>query len=234
MALPLLLIFPYKEKNRNILKMIKVLIADDHMIVVEGLKNLLKETDKIFVMGEASNGKEVLEKLKHNQVDVLILDLQMPEMNGMAVIEKVKKLYPTTKILVLSSHSDSDTINKIIDLVDGYLIKNTIYKELVYAINELANGEIYFGEEVLKIHFKSKRKKNKSIQEARLTKREIDILKLIGMEHTTFQIAEKLNIASSTVETHRRNLIKKAGVKNSLGLVKFAIAKGYVDVEKSS
>ncbi len=207
--------------------MINIIIADDHEIVVEGLHSLLENEKDITIVGEAYNGEEVIPLLKSNAVDVAVLDISMPKMDGVDLTKFIKVNYPKVKILILTMHNEIGFIRRIIEAgAHGYILKNKGKEELVRAIQALYNGNEYLGEEVTKTLFSSIR--NTTVYgEIQLTKREKEVLKLISNSFTTPQISDELNIAPSTVETHRRNLIEKTGVKNSKGLVKFAIENGY-------
>jgi two-component system nitrate/nitrite response regulator NarL len=209
-----------KDKKR-----LKILIADDHQIVIEGLKSLLIDQKHIQIMGEASNGKEAIEVLEKHEVDIAVLDISMPEMDGIEATKIIKKEYPEVKILILTMHDGSEFIRELIEIgANGYILKNRGKEEFVEALETIANGGEYLKGSVLKTLVEAVRKpKPKAVQ---FTKREKDVLRLIADEHTTSEISAKLNIANSTVETHRRNLIEKTGVKSSLGLVRYAIENG--------
>ncbi|WP_338359807.1 response regulator transcription factor [Yeosuana marina] len=207
--------------------MINIVIADDHEIVVEGLRSLLENEEEIVIVGEAYHGEEVIPLLASNNVDVAVLDISMPKMDGVDLTKFIKTNYPHVKILILTMHNEIGFIRRIIEAgAHGYILKNKGKEELVRAIQALHSGNEYLGEEVTKTLFSSIRNAN-VYGEIQLTKREKEVLKLIASSYTTPKISERLNIAPSTVETHRRNLIEKTGVKNSKGLVKFAIENGY-------
>ena len=207
--------------------MINIIIADDHEIVVEGLHSLLENEEGITIVGEAYNGEEVIPLLESNAVDVAVLDISMPKMDGIDLTKFIKSNSPKVKILILTMHNEIGFIRRIIEAgAHGYILKNKGKEELVRAIQALYNGNEYLGEEVTKTLFSSIR--NTTVYgEIQLTKREKEVLKLIANSYTTPKISDELNIAPSTVETHRRNLIEKTGVQNSKGLVKFAIENGY-------
>lgn len=207
--------------------MINILIADDHEIVVEGLCSLLEDEKDIKILGEASNGEEVLPILKNNSIDVAVLDISMPKMDGLDLTKFIKSNYPNVKILILTMHNEIGFIRRIIEAgADGYILKNKGKEELVNAIHALCKGNEYLGEEVTKTLFSSIRNSN-VYGEVKFTKREKEVLKLIANGNTTKDIAKILPIAPTTIETYRRNLIEKTGAKNSKGLVKFAIENGY-------
>ncbi len=207
--------------------MIRILIADDHEIVVEGLRSLLNEEKDIQIVGEASNGEEVLPILETGNINVAVLDISMPKMDGIELTKYIKRKYSNVKILILTMHNEIGFVRRIIEAgAHGYILKNKGKEELVKAIHALNNGNEYLGEEVTKTLFSSMRNED-VFGVIKLTKREKEVLSLIANSYTTKKISEELNIAPSTIETHRRNLIEKTGVKNSKGLVKFAIENGY-------
>lgn len=210
--------------------MIRVLLVEDHPIVLDGVKSLLTYEDNIKVVGEAGDGYAALRILETQQVDVAIVDIEMPNMNGIELTRQIKKQYPDTSVLILSMYKNKQYINTAIEIgADGYLLKDEAnQKELVWAIKEIAKGEIYFGAEVTKIQIQSRRGKPET-EQPKLTKREVDVLKLIAEDLKTHEIADRLFVAPSTIETHRRHLIKKMGVKSSLGLVRKAIEGGYLE-----
>ncbi|WP_430411904.1 response regulator transcription factor [Kordia sp.] len=208
-------------------KELNIIIADDHQIVIDGLKSLLIQQSHIKVVGEAANGKEALDLIENNNIDIAVLDISMPEMNGVEATKIIKKQYPDVKILILTMHDGSEFVHELVEIgANGYILKNRGKEEFVEALETISNGEEYIKGQVLNTLLKAVRKpKPKAVQ---FTKREKDVLRLIVDEHTTSEISAKLNIANSTVETHRRNLIEKTGVKSSLGLVRYAIENGYV------
>ena len=217
--------------------MIKVLITDDHQMFIDGIKALLVDSEEIHVVAMANNGEEALEKLKNQPIDVVIMDINMPVMNGIEATKQIKEKYPDVKILALTMYIEKELITEIVKAgATGYILKNTGKEELVNALTTIAKGEKFYSSDVaLKmmdakttLEYAEDLKDHKNLN-INLTKREEEILKLIAQEYTTTQIAEKLFISFFTVETHRKNLIRKLNVKNVAGLVKFAIKNGLVD-----
>lgn len=203
---------------------VNLIIADDHGMFLEGLKSLLEKEEQINIVATAKNGQEVLDLLKSNTADIVITDLSMPEMDGMTLNRTIKKKYPQVKTIVVSTHSESDKVMQLIkNDVDGYLLKNAEPKELVKAIASVANGEKFFSSEVKDKFMSNVFSEEKSSKSPLLTKREKEIMKLITAEYTTSEIAESLHISEHTVNSHRKNLLSKLGVKNTAGLVKYAI-----------
>lgn len=206
-------------------KIIRVLIADDHQMFLDGLKALLKRKKNIQVIGEVSNGNQALEFIKKNTPDLLITDISMPGMSGVELTREVKHRYPEVKVLVLTMYNDKEIVGEILmSEAEGYILKNTGRQELSNAINRIINNSTYYSNEVLNIMM-TRMKKQKSIEKntALLTPREIEIIKLIMEELSSEEIADKLFISKRTVDTHRKNIIQKTNTKTLVGLLKFAI-----------
>ena len=215
------------------MKTIKVILADDHQIVLDGLKLLLKEHPEIEVVGVASNGKEAIDLLQQTSADILVSDVEMPVMDGIESAAQVLQRFPETKVLMLTMYNDQAFIRRLIETgVNGYILKNKGKEELAEAIKDISEGKNYFGRDVTDVlisSIRNKEDKKKPQSGVPLTKREVEVLRLIADSKSTPQIAKMLFIAHSTVETHRRNLIDKTGVANSKTLIKWAIQNGYSD-----
>ena len=198
--------------------MINIAIVDDHQMFIEGLVAVLSKKEDIHILFTESNVKSAINKLKIQPPDLLITDIAMPDINGLELIKIVKKTYPDIKILVISMFNNLQSYNEM----DGYLLKETGLQELFFAIDKIVyKGEKYFVTNEKKTsHFEY----NKSI----VGKREREIIQLIAEEYTTDEIANKLFLSKSTVETHRRNIFTKLQVNNIAGLVKKAIQLGIV------
>ncbi|MFZ5552159.1 MAG: response regulator [Bacteroidota bacterium] len=217
--------------------MIKLLLVDDHKIIRDGIRSLLSSSSEIEISGECEDGDEVEAFLKDTPVDVILMDINMKRMNGIDATEYIMKKFPGTRILALSMHNEEVYIAKILKAgALGYILKNTGKEELIEAINKVNGQENYFSKEVSDImmskYLKTQKKSNTSkslITLEELTKREIEILKLIATEMTNTEIGEKLFISSRTVDTHRRNLLQKLQVKNTAGLVRFALENGITE-----
>ena len=198
-------------------------MVDDHQIVIDGLMALLKGEHRYEFAFATTQPTEVIEKLKTCHVDVLLTDVMMPVMPGNILAKEVHQQYPELKILALSMSGQGDIVNEMINDADisGYILKNVGKKELVSAIEKIAGGGIYFSDAVLDELEKtaSRRKKN---EEAHLTERELEIIRLIENELSNRQIAEKLFISERTVETHRKNIFRKTQTNSVIGLVKYA------------
>lgn len=212
--------------------MIKVLLADDHQIVLDGLSLLLEMENDIQKVDGVLDGRMVLKVLEYAEVDVAVIDVEMPEMDGIETTIAIKERHPQVKVLILTMYNKEDFIAKLIQAgASGYILKNRGKEELVDAIRKVAKGGEYFGEAVTRALVNSLKTSKKKINNdlVQLTKREEEVLKLIADGLSTPQIAEKLFIAHSTVETHRRNLIDKTGVANSKALIKYAYKNGFMD-----
>lgn len=203
---------------------INVLIVDDHPMVIEGLKTLLGDAKTIVVSQFFTNGKDTLDYLDTELPDVILLDVNLPDINGVEMVKLILAKRPSIHILGLSTYSEPSIINQMIkNGVKGYLLKNATADELVMAISQAHRGNFYFGSEVQKMLADSVSQDQKDIP--KLTRRETHILKLIADGKTTNTIAEELFISPLTVETHRRNLMQKLEVSNAASLIKVAVEK---------
>jgi DNA-binding NarL/FixJ family response regulator len=212
---------------------IRILLADDHQIVLDSLSNLLSSLEGIEVIGKVINGKFALELLEHTEVDMLIADLNMPECGGVELCTQIRQRFPAVKILMLTMADDIQSIRAAIRAgAMGYVLKRTGLDELKKAIFSLQNNQKYFSDEVIAELVSGSGENAESFQSKPnipLTEREIEVLKLIAKEYSTPQIAEKLFISVATVETHRQRMSQKIGVKGAVGLVLYAMKQGLLD-----
>jgi len=210
---------------------IKVLLADDHQIMLDGLKAIFAKDKELSIVGTASNGLEVLEFLKKEPVDVLLLDLQMPVMDGLETTMHVKKSYPEIKVIMLTTNDEGSIITSLFKIgANGYLLKNASKEYLIQGIKDAHEGK-----KVISSHLTAKmieslteEPKPKEGSIPMITKREIEVIKLIAKEHTTQEIADLLFVSTNTVVTHKRNLFVKMDVKNSVGMIKKAVDWGLI------
>ncbi len=217
--------------------MIRVLIADDHAIFRQGLRSLLAEQAAIEVAGEAENGQQVLGFLENESVDVVLMDIKMPELSGIEATVRVKAHYPGVRVLALSMHDEERYIVNMLKAgATGYVLKNTGKEELVEAIETIHSGDSYFTPAVSQkllnqfMHQAGSRTSEKAAQPlSALSAREVEVLKLISQEMTNQEIADNLCISKRTVDTHRKNLLVKLGAKNTVGLIKYALKAGLTD-----
>jgi DNA-binding NarL/FixJ family response regulator len=205
-------------------KKIKVLIADDHRILLDGLVNMLQDSPNIEVVSTAANGEEVLLKLPSYYVDVLLMDIQMPVLDGYETAKIVKERFPDTRILILSMHSERIFIEKLYSTgISGYLLKSAGKDEIISAIEKVANGEKYYSAEVTTAILNRESNKLATITSSELTRREREILQLISSGLSNPAIAEKLFLSTDTIKTHRKNIMRKLDVNNTAQLVKYAL-----------
>ena len=202
---------------------IKLVIVDDHQIVIDGLRSLLKGYDQYEIVLESTHPSTIVQALQHLQVDILLTDVMMPEMNGLDLAKQVRQHYPSIKIIALSMNGEGSLVNQMIDESDisGYLLKNIGQTEFIAALNKIAAGGIYFSEEVLQEMLKASERK-KEDAEVNLTVREIEIIGLIEKEYSNKKIAEELFLSERTVETHRKNIFRKTKTNSVIGLIKYA------------
>jgi len=211
------------------MKKIKVLLADDQQLFVDGMVALLKPVEDIEVIGTVYDGEQVLTFLEETQPDVIVLDIEMPNLDGVEATEIIKKQYPKIKILILSMYNQKSFIARLMSLgASGYILKNKSKEELVSAIYNVNRGNAHYGLEVINELAKNRTSTPQPTKVA-LSERQIDVLKKIAEGYTTKQISENLFISEPTVNTHRRNLLKKLNVPNEKFLVRYAIREGYID-----
>ncbi|MDX2063559.1 MAG: response regulator transcription factor [Bacteroidia bacterium] len=216
---------------------IRVLLVDDHKMIRDGIRALLDDVAEIQVVDEADNGKEALDLIRAGELkpDVVVMDVRMPEMSGIEATRIISEEFPDLPVLSLSMHDEVEYISKMLQAgAHGYMLKNAGKQELVMAIKKVATGEKYFSSEVsyamMMNYIAGDGKKDRGPRDnVQLTKREEEIIKLIASEMTNQEIADKLSISLRTVDTHRRNLLQKLGVKNTAGLVRFAIQQRLID-----
>lgn len=217
-------------------KTITVHIADDHQILIDGIIAVLKNENGIKVVGHSLNGKQVLEWFENNDADILVLDINMPEIDGIEVLRKFKEIGKEQSTVILSSYDDIKLVKEVIKIgADGFLAKKCAGESIAEAIKTVHEGEQYFSKSVQKDMLASlsgKKKKNHIHQDgvfiSSLTDRELEVLKLISHELNSREIADKLFISTSTVDTYRKSLLKKLKVKNSIGLAMYAVKNNLV------
>ena len=210
-----------------------LIIVDDHLIFRQGLKSLITIENIASVIGEASNGKEFIELLAHLKPDLVLMDIDMPHMNGMEATQKALEMMPDLKIIAFTMYSDEDYYYKMIELgVKGFILKSSGINELEKAIQEVMAGESYFSNEVLRKIISNLGRKNslKSHETTNLTIREKEVLQLICMGLNNEEIGHKLFISPMTIKSHRSNLLEKTGCKNTPALILLAIKNKLVDV----
>ncbi|HVK38231.1 MAG TPA: response regulator transcription factor [Candidatus Kapabacteria bacterium] len=211
--------------------MITILIVDDHAIFVRALSSLLGVTGSIRIAGTATNGIEALRLVEDNPgSDVLVLDVSMPEMDGVEVVTELRRRKQMIPVLMLSQEYTGATIARAMKAgAAGYVLKTAEHDELVAAIDAVASGQQFLSSEAQTALIAVMTGRQSDLNPPRLTRRELEILKLVASGQTTNQIAATLFISPLTVETHRHNLMTKLGVKNLAGLVRWAMERGMLD-----
>jgi two-component system nitrate/nitrite response regulator NarL len=204
---------------------IRLFIADDHQMFIDGIIALLEDDDTIRISGSATNGNELLEKLAFDLPDIILMDIGMPGLDGIETTIRVTQRFPGVKVIALSMYDDHHKIVKMLKAgAKGYVLKNTSKKELLDAIGSVAEGGVYYSGQVMTNTMQSIGTENTLL--GKLTEREIEIIKLIVKSLTNKEIAEELSISEFTVNTHRKNAMRKLSIRNTAALVKFAIENG--------
>lgn len=211
---------------------IRVMLADDHKIVRDGIKLMLDSQAGIDLISEAETGTEVLSLLKDELVDIIVMDINMPELDGIQATKAVKETYPDVKILALTMSNDELHIRQMIQAgASGYIMKSAGRSELKDAIFTIMDGRHYFSTDAtqsIMMDLVKGKGKSSNPDPIHITDRELEILELIVQEHTNQEIAKKLYISSRTVDAHRRNLLQKTGARNTAGLVKYAFQNNII------
>lgn len=202
---------------------IKLIIADDHLLFIDGLRSLLKNEERILIVDVANDGKELLSLLQGQMPDIILMDINMPKLNGLDATKLIKQNYPIIRIIILSTYNEDHLIEKSKEYgANGYLLKNCTKAELLQSIYLVSEGHSCFP-------YRSPTPSNEFdssdsfLKSYDLTKRELEIIRLIKFDYTNQQIAEKLFLSIYTVETHRKNIMHKLGLKHPLTLIKFIL-----------
>ena len=208
----------------------KVIVVEDHQILLESISLLISTMPNIELVGKASNGLKAMQILENEEVDIVVSDVMMPVMNGVELTWKVKQQFPHIKVLMLTVSEDAQTIKNALQAgADGFIFKSAEREELEEAIACLINNKKYYSDKAILSLAEAQNEvfiSDKEALKTMLTERELQILKLISQEMSGIQIAEKLFISPTTVESHRKNLFSKIGVNTSVGLVKYALKHG--------
>ncbi|WP_421872005.1 response regulator [Marinoscillum sp.] len=203
---------------------VEILLVDDHRILLEGTKSVIEASTEKFRIKDTAHSVDVaLELLKQNDYDVLITDYQMPGMTGMELVQMAKTMCPDLKTIVLSMHDEPSVVKELLKMgVDGFVLKSDTHLEIIEALDRVIEGKIYLTQNISQMLIHHTEKSNSS----ELSPREQEIVKLIVKEYSTKQIAEILLISEKTVETHRKNILKKTKTTNLVGLTKYAFKHG--------
>jgi DNA-binding NarL/FixJ family response regulator len=212
--------------------MIRIMIADDHQLMIDGIKGALSSVSDFEIIGEALNGYQVLEKIEAGLCpDVILMDINMPKLDGLECTRQLTRKHPECKVIALSQFDEKRFVKRMVkNGAMGYLLKDAGKEKLVEAIRAVASGDTYFGENLsLRLIRRELKDENISSLFPKLTSREKEVLDLICKGLTSQEISDRLHISFHTVESHRANLMQKAGVKNSAGLVRWAIENDLFD-----
>lgn len=219
----------------NTKKQITVLIADDHTVVREGLRKLLESETDIEVIGEAANGRNAVELTRKLHPDVVVMDIAMPQLNGLEATRQLRKIVPEAKVIILSAHSDDAYVEGVMALgANGYLVKQSSAHVLSEAIREVQKGKAFFSPDISK---RLKKRRQKSLDRngvpnakiAHLSSRELEVLQRIAEGEANKQMAVNLGISIKTVEKHRDHLMSKLDIHDTAGLTRYAIAAGIIE-----
>ncbi|MBE8726684.1 response regulator [Flavobacterium hungaricum] len=215
---------------------IKIHLADDHQVLLDGLTNLLQTVPNFEIAGTSTDGTMVYQDVLQNNASILVLDISMPGKDGIAVLKEFKENESACKIIILSSYDDLKIIKEVMKLgAKGYLTKKCAGENIIEAIQTVNDNQEYFSAAVQQKIFDSFREKDPKINQNTYTEnqflspREIEILQLIALEYSGTEIAEKLYISAHTVETHRKNIMKKLNIKSIIGLVKYALKNNLIN-----
>jgi len=213
---------------------VRIMLADDHTIVRQGLARLLEDHQGLKVVGEAINGQIAVEKAEKLKPDIIIMDIAMPRMNGIEAAKRIRKLVPETKIVILSMYSHEHYIHELLECgVSGYLLKDSSGQDIIKAIRAALKNETFLSPSISKKVVDSYLSPTKSSSKAELYKtlsnREREVFQLIAEGHPTRRIADMLCVSISTIKSHRAKIMEKLGIESSLKLIHFAIQLGLVD-----
>ena len=215
---------------------IKLLLVDDHPIVLDGIKSHLSAQEEFLVVGDAANGDEAIRQARLLHPDIVLMDISMPYMNGLEAVTILRRKVPKAKILVLTMHDNREYISQIVRSgARGYVLKDTSPAELVRAIKMVHNGEVFFSPAVSRVVLEELidggQKKSGPTGVGNLSEREREVLELIAEGYSNKEIANRLGVGVRTIETHRERIMRKLNIHSVAGLTKFAIAKGMIKIE---
>lgn len=207
------------------MSVLKIYLVDDHQMLIDGLKALLEGESHITPMGESNSPTKALQEIIEYRPDIVLTDINMPEMDGIELTKEIKKQCPEIKIIALSMYGERETISDMLKAgVSGYILKNTGKQELLNAIEKVSNGGTFFSEDVSAEMMKITSNPSNP-KEISLSLREIEVIELIAKEYTNAKIADALFISERTVETHRKNIFRKTDTKSVIGLLKYCVDK---------
>ncbi len=203
----------------------KIILVDDHQMLIDGLSAILANNDEFEIIKTFTNGNKLLQEIDTLNPDIVLTDISMPEIDGYELTKKIKEYNDNIHVIALSMSGSIANINKMLDVgISGYVLKNVGNTELTEAIHKVIQGKMHFSDEVMEEMVKNKHaKQEKQREQTKFTERELEILKLIIEEFNNAEIADKLFISERTVETHRKNMIRKFNTKTIVGLIKYAM-----------
>lgn len=208
--------------------MIRLAIAEDHQSLIDGIKLLLQDEENIQIVGTANNGLELIEVIEKTKPDIIITDIRMPKLDGIEATKKIKSKYPEIKILAFTMFDQTDAIEQMMQAgASGYILKNSPLSEVLNAVKIVSKGEQYFDSSIDTTGLNTSNANTKAQKKDNLTKRQIQILKLISLGKTSREIGEELFIGTVTVSTHRKNMIQILGLKGTGELMRYALEKKY-------
>lgn len=212
------------------------MIVDDHRMTRDGLRSLIEEESLVQLAGEASNGREALRKLNEVSVDIVVMDLAMPDMNGIEATRQIRREYPDVQILALSMHADEEHVRHVLEAgASGYVVKDSAFEDLIDAVKTISRGSIYLSPQVANIVVDEYLQHPHTSESNRIYKelsdREREVLQLIAEGRSTKEIASRLFVSVKTVETHRRNIMQTLGVESVAELTKYAVRAGLTSLE---
>jgi DNA-binding NarL/FixJ family response regulator len=214
---------------------INIILADDHIVLREGLKSLLSQQENFEVIGEADNGQDVVRLAKKLEPDIVILDISMPNMNGIQATEHIIAEVPDTKVLALSMHSDHQFVVKMLKAgASGYMLKDCAYEELISAVRDITAGKFYLSKDITGVvinNYINMIQDDDAVRVPALTSRERETLQLIAEGNSTVETANLLNVSAKTIETHRKNIMDKLDIHNIAELTKYAVREGLTSIE---
>jgi DNA-binding NarL/FixJ family response regulator len=203
----------------------KIVIVDDHPLIIQGLSTVLQEDSRLMVTASFSGGLDLMQYLRGHEVDVVILDISLPDCNGMDICREIKALAPQTRVIALTNHNERSLILQMLQNgASGYLLKNASSDELLEGINQVLNGQLSFSKAIEEIIAQPTTYERNPLP--KLTRRELEVLKLIAGGETSVVIADQLCVSPLTIETHRRNLLQKFSVRNVAEMIKISYQLG--------
>lgn len=216
--------------------MLRIGVVDDHQLFRKGLVLLVNTFHDVEVVFEAGNGIQLLEELKHTSVDLLLLDIQMPEMDGFETCTTVRKQYPDIKILIISQLTTREAVHRIMEYgAHGFFSKDSNPNQLEHAINSITNKDFYFSQELGSIIREAilwEKKKTADTTDVIITPRELEVIKLACKEYSSMEIADKLCITVRTVDTHRKRIMERTNTKNFIGVILYALRQGLLTLDE--